>query len=72
MAADIACINFGYQYEYEKFIGILLFMPIITAVLDNWLTNKGGYLFKRKPVRTVRLHFYLKSNDLFINRYVGV
>ena len=36
MAADIACINFGYQYEYEKFIGILLFMPIITAVLDNW------------------------------------
>lgn len=35
-------------------------------------TNKGGYLFKRKSVRTVRLHFYLKSNDLFINRYVGV
>lgn len=30
MAADIACINSGYQYEYEKFIGILLFMPIFT------------------------------------------
>lgn len=36
MASDSTCVNFRYQYEYEKFIGILLFMPIITAVLAHW------------------------------------
>lgn len=36
MASDNTCVNFRYQYEYEKFIGILLFMPIITAGLAHW------------------------------------
>jgi hypothetical protein len=36
MASDSTCVNFKYQYEYEKFIGILLFMPIITAGLAHW------------------------------------
>lgn len=72
MASDSTCVNSRYQYEYEKFIGILLFMPIITAGLAHWQTYKGGYLFKTKSTWTIRLHFHLKSNDLFINRYVGV
>ena len=36
MASDSTCVNIRYQYEYEKFIGILLFMPIITVGLAHW------------------------------------
>ncbi len=36
MASDSTCVNFRYQYGYEKFIGILLFMPIITTGLAHW------------------------------------
>ena len=61
MAADIACINFGYQYEYEKFIGILLFMPIITAVLDNGKLIKVDIFSKENPLGQLGFIFTLNQ-----------